>query len=142
MKYAKYKMSIKAIYLYKIRTIIIAVLIAFICGVLMAFFALFTFIFICIISVLLIIIFFWYPVLLYKSYCIEFVCNKICITKGVFFLRKYYTSTNDINYVGKIITPLQKLLGIFTLCLYTKSGKIYLNNIEEIPENLLVYADE
>lgn len=142
MKYVKYKMSIKSIYLYRIRTIIVAVIVAFICGGLMAFFTLFTFILIFFISVILTVIFFWYPSLLYKSYCIEFVSNKICITKGVFFLRKYYTNTNDINYVGKIITPLQKLLGIFTLCLYTKSGKIFLSNIEEIPEDLLVYANE
>lgn len=142
MEYSKYKMSIKAIHLYRIRLVIVAVIMAFVCGVLMAFFALFTFVFICFAFALFVAIFFWYPSLLYKSYYIEFVRNNICITKGVFFLRKYYINTNDINYVSKIITPLQKLMGIFTLCLYTKSGKIYLSNIEEIPEILMVYADE
>lgn len=142
MDYIKYKMSLKAIQLYRLRMVIVAVILAFICGAFMAFFALFTSIFICLSLVLFVAVFFWYPSLLYRNYYIEFMYNKICITKGVFFLRKYYTNTNDINYVSKVITPLQKLMGIFTLCLYTKSGKIYLSNIEEIPETLMVYADE
>ena len=131
--HSKYKMSIKAIYLYRIRIVIITACISFLCGILLVFFPFFTLILICIFIVVFPFLFFWYPSLLYKSCYVELSGNHICITKGVILLRKYYTDISDINYVGKVITPLQRFFKIFSLCIYTKSGKIYLPNIESVP---------
>jgi|GEM_PF-1962460 len=142
MDCSEYKMSFKAIYLYRLRIIIIAITLAFICGGLMVFSLLFSLIIILCSFILLSVTFLLYPSLLYKAYKIKITDSSLCITKGVIFLRKYYTCLANINYVGIVTTPLQKIFGIFTLCLYTKSGQILLNNIEVIPDKLKDFTNE
>ena len=135
-------MSAKSVLLYRIRIIIIASIIAFFCGVLMAFFTLFSFILSIAISFLIAISFFWYPALLYKNYSVAITADMLCVTKGVIFLRDYHTNITNICYVGKITTPLQRFFGIFSLCLYTRSGKIYLSNLEAVPSALKDFINE
>ncbi|MEE0858776.1 MAG: PH domain-containing protein [Acutalibacteraceae bacterium] len=133
-KQNEYRMSAKAISLYRLRIVIITACIAFLCGILLVFFSSFTLIFICVFVVVFPFLFFLYPYLLYKSCNIELSGNHLCITKGVILLRKYYTDISDINYVGKVITPLQRFFKIFSLSIYTKSGKIYLPNVDSVPD--------
>ncbi len=135
-------MSVKSVLLYRIRIIIIASIISFICGVLMAFFTIFSLFLSIIISILLAVVFFWYPALLYKNYSVAITDSSLCVTKGVIFLRNYHTHIANICYVGKITTPLQRFFGIFSLCIYTKSGKIYISNLEAIPNTLKDFIDE
>lgn len=135
-------MSIKSILLYRIRIIIVACIISFCCGVLMAFFTIFSMLLSIAVSLLFAVIFFWYPTLLYKNYSVAVKGNSLCVTKGVIFLRNYYTHISDICYVGKITTPLQRFFGIFSLCIYTRSGKIYISNLEYIPDTLKAFIDE
>lgn len=142
MDFLEYKMSFRAIYLYRLRIVIIAVITAFICGGFMVFSLLSALIFTVLAFSVLTVLFFIYPSLLYRRYSIKFTNDKICITKGVVFLRKYYTNLANINYVSLVTTPLQKIFGIFSLCLYTKSGQIYLNNIENIPNRLKGFTNE
>ena len=131
---AEYKMSFKSIFIYRIRIIIIAVISAFLCGMLIAFFPLPAFIISIFIGIVLIVVFFPYCSMLYRS-CKICISNKqICIEKGVIFLRMYCTSVENIIYIGKITTPLQRIFKIFTICIYTKSGKIYIPNIDFIPD--------
>ena len=135
-------MSVKSISLYRTRIIIVACIIAFICGVLMAFFTVFSMLLSIAVSLLLAVIFFWYPTLLYKNYSVAITDSSLCVTKGVIFLRSYHTHIANICYVGKITTPLQRFFGIFSLCIYTRSGKIYISNLEAIPNTLKAFIDE
>lgn len=135
-------MSTKSVLLYRIRIIIIATVIAFFCGAIMAFFTPFAILLSIAVSLLIAIIFFLYPALLYKNYSVTITDEYLCITKGVILLRKYYTRITNICYISKITTPLQRFFGIFSLCLYTKSGKIYLSNLENIPEVFKTFIDE
>ena len=135
-------MSAKSVLLYRIRIIIIASIIAFFCGVLMAFFALFSFILSLAVSFLIAISFFWYPALLYKNYSVTITDDMLCVTKGVIFLRDYHTHITNICYISKITTPLQRFFGIFSLCLYTRSGKIYISNLEAVPKALKDFINE
>lgn len=137
-----FRMSTKSILLYRIRIIILATIIAFLCGAVMAFFTLFAVLLSIVICFLLAVIFFWYPTLLYKNYSVTITDKDFCVTKGVIFLRKYYTHISNICYISKITTPLQRFFGIFSLCLYTKSGKIYLSNLEIIPNVFKKFIDE
>lgn len=130
----EYKMSVKSILIYRIRIIIITVISAFLCGMLIAFFPLPAFIISILIGIILIVIFFPYCSMLYKSCRIYISDKQIRIEKGVIFLRMYCTSVDNIIYIGKITTPLQRIFKIFTICLYTKSGKIYIPNIAFIPD--------
>lgn len=135
-------MSTKSVLLYRIRIIITASLIAFFCGILMAFFTFFSLLLSIAILFLLAVLFFWYPALLYKNYRVSITDNKLCVTKGVILLRNYHTHITNICYIGKITTPLQRFFGIFSLCLYTRSGKIYLSNLEAVPDALKNFIDE
>lgn len=135
-------MSTKSISLYRIRIIIVACIIAFICGVLMAFFTAFSMLLSIAILLLLAVVFFWYPALLYKNYSVAITDSSLCVTKGVIFMRNYHTHIANICYVGKITTPLQRFFGIFSLCIYTRSGKIYISNLEAIPNTLKTFIDE
>lgn len=128
------KMSSKAILLYRARLVAVAVIIAFFCGGLMAFSAVMAVALSIAVIVLAFISFFWYPVMLYKSHLITITDESLCVRKGVIFLRNYYTCIPNICYISKITTPLQHFFGIFTLCLYTESGRIYLSNLDEIPD--------
>lgn len=129
-----FKMSSKAILLYRARLVAVTIIIAFFCGVLMAFFVVVAVVLSVAVFVLAVISFFWYPVMLYKNHLITITDDSLCVSKGVIFLRSYYTCITNVCYISKVTTPLQRLLGIFTLCLYTKSGKIYLSNLEAIPD--------
>ena len=129
-----FKMSSKAILLYRARLVAITVIIAFFCGVLMAFFAVVAVVLSVAVFALAVISFFWYPVMLYKNHLITITSESLCVSKGVVFLSNYYTSIANVCYISKVTTPLQRFLGVFTLCLYTKSGKIYLSNLEAIPD--------
>lgn len=130
----EYKMCVKSILIYRIRIIIVAVICAFLCGMLIAFFPLPAFVISILIGIILIVIFFPYCSMLYKSCRIYISDKQIRIEKGVIFLQMYCTSVDNIIYIGKITTPLQRIFKIFTICLYTKSGKIYIPNINFIPD--------
>ncbi|MEE0059372.1 MAG: PH domain-containing protein [Acutalibacteraceae bacterium] len=129
-----FKMSPKAILLYRARLVAITITIAFFCGALMAFFAVLAVVLSVAVIVVAVISFFWYPVMLYKNHLVTITSESLCVSKGVVFLRNYYTSMSNVCYISKITTPLQRFFGIFTLCLYTKSGKIYLSNLEAVPD--------
>lgn len=136
------KMSTKSLLLYRIRIIIFATIVAFICGAVMAFFTFFGALLSIAIFPVLVAIFFWYPALLYKNYCVAITDENLCVTKGVLLLRRYYTHITNICYINKITTPLQHFFGIFSLCLYTRSGKIYISNLENIPDIFKEFIDE
>ncbi len=127
-------MSSKAILLYRARLVAVTIIVAFFCGALMAFFTVIAVVLSSVVFVLAVISFFFYPVMLYKNHLITITSESLCVSKGVVFLRNYYTSIPNVCYISKITTPLQRFFGIFTLCLYTKSGKIYLSNLEAIPD--------
>ncbi len=128
-----FKMSYKSILLYRARIVAITIITAFICGALMAFFTIIAVVVSIVAFILAVISFFWYPAMLYKNHSITITSNSLCVSKGVIFLRDYHTCIANVCYISKITTPLQRFFGIFTLCLYTKSGKIYLSNLEAIP---------
>lgn len=137
-----FKMSTKAITLYRVRIILTATILSFICGLIMAFFTKFAIILSIAVFVLLAVAFFWYPTLLFKNYSVTITDDSLYVTKGVILLRSYCTHITNICYIGKVTTPLQRLLGIFSLCLYTRSGKIHLSNLENIPDIFRKFTDE
>lgn len=135
-------MSAKSVLLYRIRIIITATIIAFICGAVMAFFTILGALLSAVLFLTLAVVFFLYPALLYKSYSVTIANEILCVTKGVILLRHYYTHISNICYISKITTPLQHFFGVFSICLYTRSGKIYISNLETIPDVFKEFIDE
>lgn len=129
-----YKMSFKAISLYRIRIVLISAVTSFIIGAFAVFFPFIALTTALICGVVLILAFLVYSPQLYRNFKTEFSDGYIFVTKGVILKRKYFAPINHITYTGKIITPLQKFLGIFTICIYTRSGRIYIPNLENIPD--------
>ena len=142
MEYKEYKMANRAVLLYRLRIAAVAVITAFACGVIMAFSFLLSSDVTAVSFTVLIIIFFVYPFMLYKRYSIKINGNSLCITKGVVFYRKYFAEISDINYASTVTTPFQKVFGIFSLYLYTKSGQLVVANISKIPPPLEVFIYE
>ena len=81
----------------------------------MAFFAVLAVVLSVAVIVVAVISFFWYPVMLYKNHLVTITSESLCVSKGVVFLRNYYTSMSNVCYISKITTPLQRFFGIFTL---------------------------
>lgn len=142
MEYKEYKMANRAVFLYRLRIAAVAVIAAFACGVIMAFSFLVSAAVAALSFPALIIIFFVYPSMLFKRYSIKINSKSLCITKGAVFYRKYFAEISDINYASTVTTPFQKIFGIFSLYLYTKSGRLVVANISKIPPQLEVFIYE
>ena len=128
MEYKEYKMANRAVFLYRLRIAAVAVITAFACGVIMAFSFLISAAVAALSFPALIIIFFVYPSMLFKRYSIKINSKSLCIS--------------DINYASTVTTPFQKIFGIFSLYLYTKSGRLVVANISKIPPQLEVFIYE
>lgn len=70
-----------------------------------------------------------YAPLMYNASNIIIDNKKITAEKGVIFHRRYCMNFNTIEYTVKLSTPLQKKLGLCSLFIYSKGGKIVISNI-------------
>ena len=135
-------MKVKAKKMLAILLALVTAFAAFACGVIMAFSFLISAAVAALSFPALIIIFFVYPSMLFKRYSIKINSKSLCITKGAVFYRKYFAEISDINYASTVTTPFQKIFGIFSLYLYTKSGRLVVSNISKIPPQLEVFIYE
>lgn len=124
-----YKPSHKTITILKLRATLLTAAVAFLVGVITVFSPVIAIVtgFVYIIAYTLTISV--YAPLMYKASNIIIDSKKITAEKGVIFHRKYCMAFNTIEYTVKTYTPLQKKLGLCSLLIYSKGGRIVISNI-------------
>lgn len=124
-----YKPSHKTVTILKMRATLLTVAVAFLIGVIAVFSPIAAivsgFIYIVIYTLTISL----YAPLMYNASNIIVDNKKIITEKGVIFRRKYCMDFNTIEYTVKISTPLQKKLGLCSLFIYSKGGRIAISNI-------------
>ena len=131
-----YKMSGKAMSLYRIRIVLIAVALSFICGGIMVFSVRVAVVLIVFLAVLLSVLIIWLPHFIYKGHYMAIEHNQLSVTKRLIFSRIHYVRVNEIRYVTISATPLQRYFNIFSVYIYTTCGRVCIANIDSLPPRL------
>lgn len=131
-----YKMSGKAIKLYRIRLVLLAVAVSFFCGGVMVFSVEIALVLIAFFGIAVVVLIIWLPLFIYKGYVATIENNHIAITKQLIFSRTYYVSFEDIRYLTLSATPLQRYFNIFSVYIHTSSGKVCIANTNRLPYQL------
>lgn len=131
-----YKMSVKAVHLYRIRIILLAAILSFFCGGVMVFSVSVALLLVAVFSFSLSILIIWLPHLMYKGHYTTIERGLISITKRLIFNCTYYVKLDDIKYITLSATPLQRYFNIFSVYIYTSCGRVCMPNTERLPSQL------
>lgn len=131
-----YKMSAKSINLYRIRIVLLAVVLSFFCGGVFVFSVKVAVTLVIAFLVVLVALIIWLPFLLYKGQITNIEPNKLILTKQLLYRRIYYVNMEDIRYITLSATPLQRYFNIFTIYIYTTCGRVSISNFDSLPSKL------
>lgn len=131
-----YKMSAKSIHLYRIRIVLLAVVLSFFCGGVFVFSVKVAVTLVIVFLAVLVALIIWLPFLLYKGQRTTIEPNKLILTKQLLYRRIYYVNMEDIRYITLSATPLQRYFNIFTIYIYTTCGRVSISNFDSLPSKL------
>lgn len=86
--------------------------------------------------------FFYYPVK-YNRLCYSVENGRVCVIGGVFYRTERYAEIKNIQYIGFIADPLQRLVGLRGAVIFTSGSKIYIPCLDkQRAKNLLEKTDK
>lgn len=124
------KLSVKCLYIWKIRLTAFMALWCFLCGAIAVFSLLIAFVIISIGIVLYIFTFFFYFPHLYLSCSYTVGKNSVSIRKGLFLHKRIYIDKSRILYSEMLQTPLQRIFKTCTVAYQAAGSVVRLSQID------------
>ncbi len=68
---------------------------------------------------------FYYPIK-YNRLCYRVENDRVCVIGGVFYRTERYVEVKNIQYIGFVADPLQRIAGLQGALIFTSGSKIYI----------------